>query len=72
MPHASMTYSLPEESYRHLCAVHGQRLHSALRDIDDHLRNLLKHDDIHSYTAKRLAEEIRRMIAEDLALVEEE
>ena len=70
MPHASMTFTLPDDRHDHLCAVHGPRFYGALRDLDDHLRGLLKHDGIAGYTAKRLAEELRSMIAEDLALVE--
>lgn len=70
MPTASLNFALPDERHDHLCAVHGPRLYGALRDIDEHLRRLLKHDGIQVYTAKRLAEELRSMIAEDLALVE--
>lgn len=71
MPIATLRFALPDERHDHLCAVHGPRLYGALRDLDEDLRVLLKHDGINCYTAKRLAEELRGMIAEDLALVEE-
>lgn len=70
MPTATLSFSLPEEQSQHLCAVHSVRLFSALHDVNERLRQLLKHDGIAQYTSKRLAEEIMAMIADDLSLVE--
>jgi hypothetical protein len=71
MPTATLTFTLPDERHEHLCAVHGQRLAHALREIDERLRQLLKHGRIAEYTAERLAEEIRQEIGEVLDLVPE-
>ncbi len=46
MPHASMTFNLPDDRHDHLCAIPGPRLYGALRDIDEHLHGLLRHDGI--------------------------
>ncbi len=45
MPKASLTYSLPEEKHEHLSAVHGSEYQSALWEIDQWLRNLVKYED---------------------------
>ena len=71
MSTASIRFTLPDERYEHLASLHGPRLASALREVDEYLRRLLKDDGIRSIKAQRLAEEIRAMIADDLALVEE-
>ena len=71
MPIVTISFSLPDEDTNHLCAVHGLRFHRALRDIDEHLRQLLKHGTVNHYTSKRLAEEIMAMIQNDLSLVKE-
>ena len=68
---ATIQFTLPDERGEHIAAIHALRLASALRDVDEYLRRLLKHDGIKTIKAQRLAEEIRLMIADDLALVEE-
>jgi hypothetical protein len=68
---ASIEFTLPEERWEHLASLHGPRLASALREVDEYLRRLLKDDGIKTVKAHRLAEEVRAMIADDLALVEE-
>lgn len=71
MSTATIIWTLPEERFEHACAVRACRLYDGLRDIDLHLRDLLKHGGIAAYTAERLAEDIRAQIAEDLAGIEE-
>lgn len=53
MPHASLTFTLPDERHYHLCAVHSSESCGTLRD--EHLTGLLKHDGFNSYSAMRLA-----------------
>ena len=70
MPVTAIAFTLPDEDYQHLCAVHGNRLATSMRELDDHLRIMLKHGHIANITASELAESIRASIAEDLALVD--
>jgi hypothetical protein len=71
MATASLTFSLPDESYEHLCAVHGRAFHIKLHNIDERLRTLVKHADGEKICAIKLAQEIRAEIADALAVLGE-
>lgn len=56
---ATLEYNLPEDTQEHLRAVQSNHAWSALYDIDDILRNLLKHGDDRYKTSEELARAIR-------------
>jgi hypothetical protein len=64
-----LKFKLPEEQSEYLNAVYGSRFASTIETIDERLRTLLKHGDIEKTTSEKLAEEIRAMLREDLALL---
>lgn len=66
MSTAKLKFDLDEERYEFLCAVHGHELFSTLFEIDNKLRNLLKHSGIDDISSDKLAEEIRVDISEVL------
>lgn len=61
MPTITVRYSLPDEQADYDAARLGRAACSALWNIDQRLRALLKHGEPSSETGQ-LAEEIRRMI----------
>lgn len=65
MPTATLRFTLPEEESEFRTAQQGQAAKSALWEIDQHCRSLLKHGEPSEETA-RLAEEIRGMIPYEL------
>lgn len=65
MPIATLRFSLPDEEHEFRTAQQGQAAKSALWQIDQHCRSLLKHGEPSDETA-RLAEEIRAMIPYEL------
>lgn len=65
MPKATLTFSLPEEQSQFDTAVQGGRARSALWDIDQACRSLLKHGEPTKAEAA-LAERIRAMIPGEL------
>lgn len=62
---ATFTFKLPDEQGDFDAARLGGKALSALWEIDQHCRALLKHGDPSDET-RRLAEEIRRMIDAEL------
>lgn len=64
-PVATFRFRLPEEQGDYDAARLGQAALSALWQIDQHCRSLLKHGDTGDEEG-RLAEEIRAMIPADL------
>ena len=56
---ATIEFQLPDESNEHLRAIHAGEAWSALYDIDNILRNLLKHGDYRYKTVEELATAIR-------------
>lgn len=61
MPVITIRYTLPDEQADFDAARLGRAMASALWDIDQRCRSVLKHGDPSDETA-RLAEEIRQMI----------
>ena len=64
MPIAILRYTLPDEQADFDAARLGRAMASALWDIDQRCRSLLKHGDPSEET-ERLAEEIRQMIRDE-------
>ena len=64
-PIATLRYTLPDEQAEFDAARLGQAALSALWQIDQHCRSLLKHGEP-SDEARRLAKEIRAMISAEL------
>jgi plasmid stability protein len=56
---ATLEYNLPEDTQEHLRAVQANHAWSALYDIDNMLRNLLKHGDDRYKNVEELATAIR-------------
>lgn len=65
MPTVTLRYKLPDEQGDFDAAINGRRAISALWDIDQRLRSLLKHGEPTNEEA-RLAEQIREMIPAEL------
>ena len=65
MPIATLTFTLPDEEVEHRAALQGLAAKSALWEIDQRLRGLLKHGSPSDET-RRLAEEIRSSIPAEL------
>jgi hypothetical protein len=65
MPKATITFSLPEEQSEFDTAMQGGRARSALRDIDQACRSLLKHGEP-TPAERDLAERIRALIPGEL------
>ena len=66
---ATIDFSLPEETYEHLQAVHAHEAWRTLSDLDNKLRNIVKHG--HKYeSVEQLAIELRNEINETLSLVD--
>lgn len=65
MPTAALRFQLPEEESEFRTAQQGQAAKSALWDIDQHCRSLLKYGQP-TPEERRLAEEIRNMIPAQL------
>lgn len=70
MSKATLKFDLDEERYEFMCAVHGHEFYSMLRDIDNKLRNLLKHGGISEISSDKLAEEIRVDISEVISKID--
>ena len=64
-PIATLRYTLPDEQAEFDAARLGQAALSALWEIDQRLRSLIKHGEP-SDEARRLAEEIRAIIPAEL------
>lgn len=62
MPIATLRFSLPDEEHEFRTAQQGRAAKSALWDIDQHCRSLLKHGEP-TPEQRQLAEEIRNMIS---------
>jgi hypothetical protein len=58
-----LEFPLPEENDAFLIAVRAPILHRTLREVDEELRSLLKHDNPSGKTAEELAEWLRSKIA---------
>ena len=66
---ATIDFSLPEETYEHLQAIHAPEAWKTLSDLDYKLRNIVKHG--HRYeSVEQLANELRNEINETLSLVD--
>lgn len=65
MPKATLNYNLPDEQGDFDAALAGRKALSALWEIDQRMRSLLKHGQP-TADERRLAEEIRAMIPGDL------
>jgi hypothetical protein len=66
---ATIDFSLPEETYEHLQAVHAHEAWKTLSDLDNKLRNIVKHG--HKYeSVEQLAIELRNELNETLSLVD--
>lgn len=65
MPKVVIKFNLPEEEPDFIRAMKGSEAVSALWNIDNHIRNILKYE--HSLDSKLRSEleEIRRMIPEE-------
>ena len=56
---ATLEFQLPEDQNEHIRAIHAGAAWSALYEIDNTLRNLLKHGDYRYKTVEELATAIR-------------
>ena len=65
MPKAILEFSLPDEAWAHEKAMHGATYHQALREVDDYLRNRLKHGDPSEELREEL-EAIRQLIRDEV------
>lgn len=65
MPTATLQFTLPEEESEFKCAQQGRAAKSALWDIDQRLRSLLKYGTP-TKEEQRLAQEIRESIPSEL------
>ena len=63
MPIATLTFTLPDEEVEHRAALQGLAAKSALWEIDQRCRALMKHGQPSGET-RELAEEIRSLIRE--------
>jgi hypothetical protein len=63
---ATLEFSLPEERVEHLQAVHAPEAWGLLHDLDDHLRNVVKHGEGDYKTVNDLAIFLRTEIGEVL------
>lgn len=62
---ATIEFNLPEESHEHELAINASSMYCAICDLDNYLRNLIKHGD-DSEDVKRLAVEIRNDYLSDI------
>lgn len=60
---ATLNFTLPDDAHEFDAALQGRAAISLLWEIDQHCRSVVKYMDA-SEDEQRLAEEIRRMIAE--------
>lgn len=67
---ATLEFTLPDDRYAHLRAVHSAAAFSTLYDIDEYLRSAIKHGTDHK-TPEDLAQHLRHEIAPVLALLDE-
>jgi aspartate aminotransferase-like enzyme len=56
---ATIEFQLPEDRHEHLRAIYATEAWSVLYDIDNTLRNVLKHGDYRYKTVEDLATAIR-------------
>jgi hypothetical protein len=62
---ATLEYNLPEEQDLYIGACQGVNIKSVVRDIDNEMRNWLKHG--HSFkSADEALEKVRQMLYDDL------
>jgi hypothetical protein len=62
---ATLEFNLPEETHEHELAINAATMYSAICDLDNHLRNVIKHGD-QSEMVKRFANEIRNDYLSDI------
>ena len=67
---AILEFNLPEEKYEHERAVRAMDAFSLLHEIDQHLRNVVKHGEGAYESPEDLAKHIREQIGELLSKVE--
>lgn len=70
MPTATLAFTLPDDKNEHLYAVHGRVFYTALYDLNERLRSLLKHGGVDKMSAGDLAEEIRDSIRQPLSILD--
>jgi hypothetical protein len=68
---ATLEFNLPEDSAEHLRAVHAGAAWSALYELDNRLRNLLKYGTVKESSFEQELSEIRREINETTSLIGE-
>jgi len=68
---ATLEFNLPEDTYEYMRAAQANDAWSALYEIDNMLRNLLKHGNNDHKTIEQLAEAIRIEVRFALNKVEE-
>lgn len=67
---ATIEFTLPEEQEEHLRAARANDAWCALYDIDNMLRNLLKHGDNRYKTVEELATAVREITLDAISIVE--
>ena len=68
---ATLKYNLPEDTQEHLRAVQANHAWSALYDIDNMLRNMLKYGNTEYKTVEELANAVRAVARETLNKIDE-
>lgn len=68
---ATLEFNLPKEQPEHLTAVMSGYLFSALWDIDNLCRSVIRHDTYKDKTPEDLAETIREVAGEVLSKLEQ-
>ncbi len=68
---ATLEFNLPEDHNEHLRAVYAGEAWSALYDIDNMLRNMLKHGNNEYKTVEEMADAVRAVAGEALNKIDE-
>ena len=70
MPHVILRFRLPDEQPEYNAAMQGVAAKSAIWDVDQHCRSILKHGEPSEETRRHL-EEIRNMLRERPGLLDD-
>jgi len=67
---AILEFYLPADRHEHQCAIHSIEAFSIINDIDQHMRNIVKHGEGNYENVEDLAINIRNQLAEIIKKIE--